>query len=113
MTLIILSHPCAGKTYLAKKEKKLTDVPSGKGKKEGKIIAITKGHTKYKSYDVAMILNDKDFNRNIKSRMKNSKGKVFKEESQIRKARDETRKLAEKLGLPIYDSFEKIIKKYG
>ncbi len=111
MALIILSHPCAGKTYLAKRTKGFSDNPPHPAKK-AKFVAVSRLHPE-RAYDVAMILNDKDFDRNTKSRVeKNPVGKLFTKEEHIRKEREETRKLAERLEIPIYDSFEKIMKEY-
>ncbi len=117
--ITILTHPCAGKTYLAERIHGFLDNPSSIEIKHSMatnkryFIAVSRFH-KIKKYDVAMVLNDNDFSRNIKCRIKNPpKRKIFIKEEKIRREREETRKLAKKLELPIYDTFEDIIKKHS
>ncbi len=115
--MIILTHPCAGKTYFAKRVKGFLANPPKQKRSllPGKYITFTRlcGHSPgIDEYEIAMILNEEDLKRNIKSRIANQIGKVYDTEEKIRNERDKTYKLARNLKIPIYDSFEEIIEKY-
>ncbi len=107
--VVILTHPCAGKTYWAKRDKRVKS-PSVRHYITGEYVFVGFGHTKYTKYDAALIIPDDVLNQYIDKRKRTQVGKYYSTHERVYGARQEVIEYAKKHGLKIYNSFEEIIK---
>ena len=109
--VIILTHPCAGKTYYAKRDDRVTDCPSRDGYVEGDYVFVCKGHKHYDKYDAVVALDAKTLKRNIKKRQK-QKNKTYKDFHIIINERNKVINFAKSNNLRIFDSIIECINYY-
>lgn len=107
--MIILTHPCAGKTYWAKRDKRIKDIPTNKRVHEG-IVVVTLDHEMYDKYDAAVIIPDYILNGYIEKRQQTETGKVYNTHEKIYEHRGRVIRYARKQGLTVYSSIEEVLK---
>lgn len=106
-TKVILTHPCAGKTYTAKQNPNLGDLHT-KGKSDKEVVMVTFGHDHYKEYDAAVALPDDKLKELFEYRRRQS-NKKWTSLPAIMYYRDEVIRYAEKKGIPVYNSLKEAI----
>ena len=102
--MVILTHPCAGKTYYAKQDFRVTDCPDINEKVDGEFVFVCPGHKYYDRYDAVVVLPLSQLEVNVGMRRKENKKKLYTELADIMKQREIVLRISFERNLPIFES---------
>ena len=97
---IILTHPCAGKTYHAKRDEAIDDPPVTQKAVYKPVTLVCRMHA-IKGYTHAVAVDDETLKGYIKSRQA-YKPKKWRDKAAILRERDMVISIAKELNLPLY-----------
>lgn len=111
--MIILTHPCAGKTYWKKKKPDIVGDPTTNDRRfPMKYNFVCVGH-KAKDYDAAIALDDDMMETHVRKRKKSGEIKAYKSLDKVKACRDQVLRIAKKRKLPTYRSIPEFLKAHG
>lgn len=106
--MVILTHPCAGKTYWSRRDKRVKD-PNTDQWVNGPFVFVCREHARYRRYDAALALDEKAIRRNLDKRLRTQQGKKYNTMELIMAERDKVLRTAKERGLKVYTDIRQII----